>query len=225
MKLKDLGPVALPGKIPLPGTGWPKPYFDALARAIWLRGVDVEIILSSLNARSGYSNGWSAVDVGAEIIKRIQVLFPEATDGDLRQKVEDNLRISYIRHFEGKYYADGKSEIANHAKFFIIDDVCSYTGSQNLYVCDLAEWGVVIDDANVTAQMMDEYWKPLWKASFYPGDCEVQDVMDGLKIDRDGEVVNTYSVDGMKKMEQATRAFAKAKLPVDIDDYDDDSEA
>jgi len=223
MALQDLGPITLPGKIPLPGTGWPTAYFDAIARAIWMRGVDFEIVLSNADAKSGYTNGWSAADVASEIIKHIQKLAPEATDGELRQKVEDNLRISYIRHKDGKCYKSG-IEVANHSKHFIVDDVCSYTGSQNLYVCDLAEWGVIIDDVGVTAKMMEDYWNPMWKASFYPGDCEVQDVMDGLKIDRDGAVVDTYSVEGMKKAEEAVIAMSNKQLPPDTDDYDEDKE-
>lgn len=220
MSLQDLGPVSLPGKIPLPGTGWPKTYFDAMARAIWQRGVDIEIILSNPGTRRGYTNGWSADDVGAEIIKRIQKQFPEATDNELRQKVEDNLRICYIRHKNGNTYANGE-EVSNHAKFFIVDDVCSYTGSQNLYIADLAEWGVVIDDEDVTAKMMEDYWTPLWEASWNAGDCEVQDVMDGLKVDRDGEVIDTYSTNGKKAREKAAIAMAKAQLPLDTDDYDE----
>jgi len=223
MALQDLGPVTLPGKIPLPGTGWPRPYFDAIARAIWERGVDFEIILSNKDARRGYTNGWSADDVASEIIKHVKKLAPKATDGELRQKVEDNLRISYIRHKAGKCYASGM-EVSNHSKYFIVDDVCSYTGSQNLYVCDLAEWGVLIDDANITAKMMEDYWNPMWKASFYPGDCEVQDVMDGLNVDRDGDVVNTYSVEGKKKAEEAVIAMARKELPPDTGDYDEDED-
>mmetsp|Transcript_24854 Transcript_24854/g.44715 ORF Transcript_24854/g.44715 Transcript_24854/m.44715 type:complete len:544 (+) Transcript_24854:63-1694(+) len=221
MSLQDIGPITMPGKIPLPGTGWPKPYLDALARAIWKRSVDVEIVLSSEEARSGYSNGWSAYDVGAEIIKRIQKQFPEATDAELRQKVEDNLRICYIRHGSGNAYPSGR-QIANHTKYFIVDDVCSYTGSQNMYVCDLAEWGVIIDDAEITEKMLGDYWNPLWEASFDASDCEVQDVMDGLEVDRDGEVVNTYSADGKKKMKAAAKALAKAQLPPDTELYDED---
>ena len=221
MSLQDLGPVSVAG-LPLPGTGWPKNYFDAMARAIW-RGVDIEIILSNEKARSGYSNGWSAHDVASEIIKRVQKAHPEATDTQLRQIVEDNLRISFLRHKNGNKY-NGGDEVANHAKYFIVDDICSYTGSQNLYVCDLAEWGVIIDDAAITKQMLDDFWIPAWKASFYPGDCEVQDVMDGLKVDRDGEVINTYSVEGMKKMEAATKALAQKELPPEKDDYDESDE-
>ena len=49
-----------------------------------------------------------------------------------------------------------------HGKHFIIDDVALYIGSQNLYVCDLAEWGVVIDDEETTKRIMDEYWYVLF---------------------------------------------------------------
>ena len=69
----------------------------------------------------------------------------------------------------------------------MVDDVCSYTGSQNLYICDLAEWGVIIDDASVTKQMIEHYWTPMWNASYAEGeDCDVQQVIDGLDINRDG---------------------------------------
>ena len=44
------------------------------------------------------------------------------------------------------------------AKHFIIDDICCYIGSQNLYICDLAEWGVVIDDAPSVKKIKEEYW-------------------------------------------------------------------
>ena len=216
MSLQDLGPVCIPKtKIALPGVSWPKPVLDALARAIWLRGVDVEIVLSNRGSIPGglsmtdacYGNGWSCVDVGSEIIKRIQKQFPQASDSELRKKVEENLRICFIRHAKSSTYKDGLN-IGNHSKYFIIDDIASYTGSQNLYVCDLAEWGVMIDDAGETKKMMKDYWNPLWEASYTGEDCDVQEVMDGLKIDRDGEQVNMFSLDGRTKMENAAKMQA-----------------
>jgi hypothetical protein len=44
------------------------------------------------------------------------------------------------------------------AKYFMIDDICCYIGSQNLYKCDLAEWGVVIDDAARVQAIKEEFW-------------------------------------------------------------------
>jgi len=194
MALQDLGPVCIPGtKIPLPGTGWPKNYFSALGAAIWERGVDVEIALSNPGSTPGglrpiescYGNGWDCNDVAAEIIKTIREEYPEAEDGDLRQKVSDNLRLCFLREDHGNLWED-EMPMGLHAKHFIIDDRTAYIGSQNLYVCDLAEWGVVIDDEEATQAMMEEYWTPLWTASYTGEDVDVDVVMDGLDIDRDG---------------------------------------
>ena len=215
MSLQDLGPVCLPKtKIAVPGFTWPKEVLDALARAIWLRGVDLEIVLSNPDSIPGglkgvinsYSHGWSCVDVAAEIIKRILKQFPCADDAELRKKVENNLRICFIRHALKNTYENG-IPIGNHSKFFIIDDVAAYIGSQNLYCFDLAEWGVVVDDATETKKMIDDCWKPLWNSSYSPDiDCDVTEVMDGLKIDRDGEAVNKFSMEGWKQAEIGVRA-------------------
>jgi phosphatidylserine/phosphatidylglycerophosphate/cardiolipin synthase-like enzyme len=215
MSQQDIGPICIPGtKIPLPGVSWPKPVLDALARAIWLRGVDVEIVLSNFGSRRGYTNGWTCVDVGSEIIKRIEKQFQNTLDSELRKKVEENLRICYIRHKKTDAYQSGE-KIGNHTKFFMVDDVTSYTGSQNLYVSDLAEWGVIIDSAARTKEMMEDYWNPMWNASYLDTDCDVQEVMDGLKIDRDGEETS----DG-RKLEEAGVAMAATKLPPRTEMYD-----
>jgi hypothetical protein len=65
--------------------------------------------------------------------------------------------------------------------------MATYIGSQNVYVCNLAEWGVVIDDINTTQQFMEEYWTPMWYYSYRGIDCDVHEVIDGLDIDRDGD--------------------------------------
>jgi hypothetical protein len=70
------------------------------------------------------------------------------------------------------------------AKHFIVDDIACYIGSQNLYICDLAEWGVLIDDPAETESIKAQYWDPMWKVSYTRDDCDIGLVMDGLKIDR-----------------------------------------
>ena len=216
LTLQDIGPVCFPGtKIALPGCTWPKNYLDAFARVIWEKGVDIEIILSNPHSipndlsptEANYGNGtlmtltfeniishikihmstgWSCVDVAAELIKRIRKQYPEAEDDDLRQKVNDNLRICFIRQKQGQAY-DDSTTIGLHSKHFIVDNICCYIGSQNLYVCDLAEWGVIIDDEAQVQTIIEEYWDPMWSASYTGEDCDVDEVMDGLEIDRDGE--------------------------------------
>jgi len=213
MTLQDIGPVCIPNtKMALPGTGWPKPYLNALARALWLREVDVEIVVSNPGSIPGglgpleacYGNGWDCNDVASEIIKRIKKQFPDADDASMRKKVEENLRVCFIRHKKSTTYSNG-GNIGLHSKYFIIDDVVSYTGSQNLYVCDLAEWGVVVDNADATLKMMEEYWTPMWNASYTGEDCCVQTVMDGLDIDRDGEQLSQMSYQNQAKFQETAR--------------------
>jgi hypothetical protein len=48
LSLQDLGPVKLPGtNRALPGMRWPTEYLDAMAKVIWEREVDIEIVLSN----------------------------------------------------------------------------------------------------------------------------------------------------------------------------------
>jgi len=191
--LQDLGPICVPKtKMTVPGMVWPLPYMNAMARAMWTKGVDIEIILSNPGSipdnlpitEAQYGNGWSCVDVAAEIIKCVKAQYPDAADDKLRETVQDNLRVSFLRCKRGGCnYADGGS-LGLHSKHFIIDDVCCYIGSQNLYTCDLAEWGVVIDSPGAVGDIKQKYWDPMWKVSFTRDDCDVDEVMDGLGIDR-----------------------------------------
>jgi len=208
--LQDIGPVCFPGtKVALPGCTWPKNYLSSFARAIWEKSVDVEIILSNPHSipndlsptEANYGNGWTCVDVAAEIIKKIRQQFPEAEDDDLREKVNDNLRVCFIRQKQGKTYEDGTT-IGLHSKHFIVDDVCCYIGSQNLYVCDLAEWGVIIDDETQVQQIMQEYWEPMWNASYTGEDCDVDEVMDGLDVERDGEDPTNVSAETQQLIDE-----------------------
>jgi phosphatidylserine/phosphatidylglycerophosphate/cardiolipin synthase-like enzyme len=219
MALQDLGPVCIPGsKIPLPGCVWPKATMAVLGRAIWERGVDVEIAVSNPGSIPGgltpteanYGNGWSCVDVAAEIIKTIQKQFPSAKHDELRVKVAENLRVSFIRETCGRSWKDGKT-MGMHSKHFIIDDVCCYIGSQNLYICDLAEWGVIIDNEAQTKSIMEEYWVPMWKSSYMADDCNVQSVMDGLKINRNAQETSMFTTTTQMEATAARQTMRPAK--------------
>jgi len=188
MVLQDLGPIAFPGtKVPLPGLVWPRNYLQALAHAIWRRNVVVNIILSNpqsrpdnLQAKDGaYGNGYSCVDVAAKIVKQIQKSYPRAKTEELRKKVAKNLFISFIRR-EGKTTYEDGATIGLHSKHFIVDDTCFYVGSQNLYYSDLAEWGVIIDNAEKTADVMAEYWDPMWSSSYTPEDCDLDVLFENV---------------------------------------------
>merc|ERR1712070_648999 len=85
MSLQDLGPPAVPNPINgsimgIPGSRWPHEYLRPLAEAIYDRGVDVEVVVSQPGSCPGdcnplaanYGNGWTCIDVAAEIIKAIK---------------------------------------------------------------------------------------------------------------------------------------------------------
>lgn len=193
--LQDIGPVTVPGtKKALPGLKWPKAYLAAIGEAIYQRGVDIEMVVSNPNSIPGglkgteanYGNGWSCCDVAAEIIKSIKKNHADVDDGRLRAMVTDNLRICFCRHDKNSMYEDGKT-IGLHSKHFIVDDVSTYIGSQNLYMCDLAEWGVIIDSEAEVKKIKEDYFDPMWEDSYTGEDVDVQTVMDELDIDRDGE--------------------------------------
>jgi hypothetical protein len=187
--LQDLGPVnKTVAGVKISYRGWPKEYMKAMGCAMWERGVDIEIVLSNPGSgekRGNYSNGWSCAEVAAEIIKAMQEEHPEVMEVDIRKKVADNLRVCFLKIGSGNAWKDG-SKIGLHSKLFIVDDVCTYVGSQNLYQFDLAEWGVVIDSQERTAAIMESLWTPMWTDSYGDGsDCHVDEVMEALKLDRD----------------------------------------
>jgi len=192
--LQDLGPVCVPKtKLPLPGCVWPQRYLECMARVMYEKEVDIEIVLSNPGSIPGnlsmteacYGNGWSCVDVAAHLIETLRKLYPQADDKHVRKIVNDNLRVCFLRQAgRGNKYEDGMT-IGLHTKHFIVDDVCTYIGSQNMYICDLAEWGVVLDGAEITQKIMTEYWNPMWKVSYTGEDCDVHRVMDSLKMDRE----------------------------------------
>ena len=159
----------------------------AWARAIFDRGVDVEIVLSNTGSgeeRGNYSNGWSCEETAAEIIKAMSEEDPEATQDQIKEKVINNLRICFLKNKKGATW-ETDNKVGLHSKFFIIDDVCTYVGSQNLYQFDLAEWGVAIDDKSKTAEILQQLWNPVWTNSYLDGsDCVAEKVMDILGVDR-----------------------------------------
>jgi phosphatidylserine/phosphatidylglycerophosphate/cardiolipin synthase-like enzyme len=166
LAVQDLGPICIPStKITVPGCVWSHAYLSVLARVIWEKEVDVEIVLSNPGSIPGglapteanYGNGWSCVDVAVEIIKSIRQQYPHASDAALRKKVAGNLRVCFLRSKRGQHVWEDGMSIGLHSKHFIVDDICCCIGSQNLYICDLAEWGLVIDHAEQVQSFMDEY--------------------------------------------------------------------
>jgi phosphatidylserine/phosphatidylglycerophosphate/cardiolipin synthase-like enzyme len=127
--------------------------------------------------------------------------------------------------------------LSTTAKHFIVDDICCYLGSQNLYICDLAEWGVVIDKEDAVKKIKAEYWDEMWKISYTKDECDVDSVMDGLKIDRSAPSkmeMTKIQMEQAKERMRASRLIPKnsamhAKEPVKTEiqkqsESDDESE-
>jgi phosphatidylserine/phosphatidylglycerophosphate/cardiolipin synthase-like enzyme len=82
--------------------------------------------------------------------------------------------------------------IGLHSKHFIIDNQTAYVGSQNLYICDLAEWGIVLDHTATVNAIMEQYWFPLWQTSYDGTDVDFDIVFKTLDVHRDGEAVSMF---------------------------------
>jgi phosphatidylserine/phosphatidylglycerophosphate/cardiolipin synthase-like enzyme len=177
LAIQDLGPRCWPyTQVSFPGHPWPSEVLSVLARAIWIDRVTVEIVLSNRDAVCGglpatntlaRPNGWSVQQVWRKIVQTIQSEFPSSRMAHGQQVIQDGLRVCGFRQHQGDTFRDG-TKMGLHSKCFIVDDIAFYMGSQNLYSCDLAEWGVVIDDAATTKKLIQEYWAPLWRCSYGP---------------------------------------------------------
>jgi hypothetical protein len=126
----------------------------------------------------------------------------------LRELISENLRVTYMRSTGGLCDSNKNRITGNHAKFFMVDDVSYYIGSQNLYIANLAEWGIIVDDEAQTKKVIAEYWEPVWQSSYSKDtlDCDVDAVIRGLDIDRNGPDPATCSPDVLAAAEQARRA-------------------
>ncbi|CAE8641023.1 unnamed protein product [Polarella glacialis] len=183
---QDLGPLAVPIKfvtVPLPGTVWPTKYFQAIGGAL-CRGVDVHIMVSNPHSVPGgvkmanYGNGWTCEDVGGMLVKVAMESNPQVPVEEMSRLVSSHLKISYIRSSsKSRDWPDGE-HVGNHSKVIIVDEIAHYIGSQNLYIANLCEWGLIFDDADQTAKFMDSYWNPMWQQTLNAKDCLANEVME-----------------------------------------------
>ena len=185
LSLQDIGPVQIGGGLTL--SGWPQEVLEELARAV-LRGVDIYMVLSSpgsipggLNgASANYGNGWTPTEVTEKAMEWLETrpdLIPAGKN--VRDLFCEHVHSSYLRFSDDAAW-DGGENIGNHSKFFIVDDIAFYLGSQNLYPSNLAEHGLIVDDVNITSQIITQYWSPMWdhagptsESGFEAGRCQL----------------------------------------------------
>lgn len=53
------------------------------------------------------------------------------------------------------------TQIGNHAKVIMADDSAFYMGSNNAYGAGLAEFGLIVDDAEKARELDNNYYSPL----------------------------------------------------------------
>jgi phosphatidylserine/phosphatidylglycerophosphate/cardiolipin synthase-like enzyme len=157
---QDIGSIRLIG-----GGTLPEAYMDAWIMAA-ARGVTVDVVVSNQGSFGGngttdadsYSNGWSLNELSTGLMRRAAQILP-GHDAEICQRVH----FSNVRSSTAATWPNGRP-LANHAKVVIVDEQAFYVGSQNLYEADLAEYGVIVDDAAATRQFVADYWSKL--ASF-----------------------------------------------------------
>lgn len=153
---------------------------DAWVRAA-MRGVDVEVIVSNLDSYGGtgrddadeYANGWNLDLVWRIVMSKAKEAAPN--DRRVEPTLCRKLRFAYARSSDARAWPSG-SPIANHSKVVIVDDLAHYVGSQNLYGANLAEYGVIVDDARATRQFVADYYTPFAtysrRTTFVARSCE-----------------------------------------------------
>lgn len=128
----------------------------------------------------------------------------------MRTMILEKLHVTYMRSSRGTHDWADPGISGNHAKFFMVDDTCFYIGSQNLYIANLAEWGIIVDDAAQAQKVISEYWEPMWECSYNPlgthRDCDVEEVLRGLDINRSGKDPNDCTPEELAVAEAARLA-------------------
>jgi len=94
----------------------------------------------------------------------------------LGKMFEDYLRLATLRvckdrkigdkQLSGDQWWPSGEPVGTHTKSFIVDDECYYLGSQNLYNCNHAEWGYIVDNQREAEKYLEEYWNHMWKYSY-----------------------------------------------------------
>ncbi len=220
--LQDLGPVnKTVAGMKIIYRSWPKNYFKVWSVAMFERGVNVDIVLSNPGAgedRGNYSNGWSCEEVAAEMIKTMVEQYPDASHEEIKKTVVENLRICFLKNKNGHEWKT-HHKVGLHSKFFIIDDVCTYVGSQNLYQFDLAEWGVAIDDEQKTQEIVKDLWNPMWSCTFNEGlDIDAEKVMELLNVDREPNAEIADEDLAILESDINLRALKSSNLHIDGDE-------
>lgn len=126
------------------------------------------------NSGSFYDNGVTLADL-ARHLRSVMMKRLDARDWAARYAVRkepdainallcSHVHLAPLRFGPDASWPGGKA-IANHAKFWMIDDRAFYIGSDNMYPVNLQEFGYILDASKAATELLDSYWTPLWQWS------------------------------------------------------------
>ena len=153
-----------PGKV---ATLYPELTLKAWAEFMLAGRGDVFLVVSNPGAEGrskiGYSNGVALEAVAEKMlaVAQAQSTLPAPALIDLLCR---HFHLAPFRFGPDAAWPGGHP-IANHAKFWMVDDRYFYLGSDNLYPIDLQEFGYIADDPAAAAELRRRYWAPLWRWS------------------------------------------------------------
>jgi hypothetical protein len=143
---------------------YPESTLQRLADFLLTDRGDLHIVLSDPkaigNSGSSYGNGVSLESVARKLrqVARERSALPDpALDALLCRR----LFMAPLRFGPDATWPAGKT-IGSHVKFWMIDDRVFYIGSDNFYPVDLQEFGYIVDNREAAADVLRDWWTPLW---------------------------------------------------------------
>jgi phosphatidylserine/phosphatidylglycerophosphate/cardiolipin synthase-like enzyme len=146
---------------------WPEAVLRAFADLLTIKGGEVFVVLSQPEAESiagtDYSTGVSLEQVAGrlrEVVRRRAHL----PDAEVDALLCRNFHLAPLRFGPDPAWPGGH-KIANHAKFWMVDQRAFHIGSHNLYPVDLQEFGYIVEDRAAATTVLRDYWEKLWRYS------------------------------------------------------------
>lgn len=157
---------------------YPDSMIDRLVDFLRRQDGDIYIVLSNYgavgNSGSTYSNDVTlkqlAEHLRDEVQNRIYARNPllryEIRNGPdpVNALLCSRVHLAPIRFGPDSKWPSGQP-IANHAKFWMVDERAFYIGSDNMYPVNLQEYGYIVDNRQAAEDITNAYWKPLWEWS------------------------------------------------------------
>ncbi len=159
-------------------TLFPDSTIDRLVDFLFRKQGDIYIVLSNIGAAgdsgSSYSNGVTFTQLARHLRDAVQQRL-DRRDPLARYEIRKGpdpvnaLLCGRVHIAPFRFGPDaewpGPHPIANHAKFWMVDERTFYIGSDNMYPVNLQEYGYIIDDRQRAEELSEAYWRPLWEWS------------------------------------------------------------